>query len=212
MFFLPFLPDPAAFCRRPLNALLRREDWARERLGRHAGKSIRFLAGPFNVNLAIQAEGLFGASDPAIVPDVTLTLPADRVSSLPRILRSRDPANLADILHVEGDAGLAHVVSDLARDLRWDPEDDLARVVGDVAASRLMDGGRQAVAGLRQAATRVADNTAEYLTEESAMMAARPAFDDVSARLVQLGQRLNGLEARVAAQETPAGTRPARKA
>src|SRR5690606_31901707 len=100
---------------------------------------------------------------------------------------------------------LAHVVSDLARDLRWDPEDDLARVVGDVAASRLMEGGRQALAGLRQAATRVADNTAEYLTEESAMMAARPAFDDMSARLVQLGQRLNGLEARVAAQETPAG-------
>ncbi len=212
MFPLPFLPVTAALYLRPLNALLRREDWARERLSRHAGKSVRLLAGPIKVDLAIQSDGLLGACDPAIVPDVTLTVAADRLSSLPQILRSRDPANLADVMHVQGDAGLANVVSDLARDLRWDPEDDLARLVGDVAATRLMDGGRRAAAGLHQAAARMADNMAEYLTQESAMMASRPAFDDWSARLAQLDGKLNELEARVAARAFPAGQSPARTA
>lgn len=207
MFSLPFLPDIAALYLLPLNALLRREDWARERLEPHAGKSIRFLAGPVRAHLSIQAGGLFSASDPAIVPDVTLTMPAERLSSLPGLLRSRNPANIADMMHVQGDAGLARVVSELARDLRWDPEDDLSRLVGDVAAGRLVDGGKRAVAGLRTAAGRVSDNTVEYLTEESRMMAARPAFQEWSERIALLDARLDTLDAMVAAREAPSGKR-----
>jgi len=211
MFSLPFLPDPAALYLRPLNALLRREAWARERLARHTGKSMRFLAGPVKISLTIQSEGLLGPCDPAIVPDVTLTLPADSLSGLPQALRSRDPADLADVLHVEGDAGLARVVSDLARDLRWDPEEDLGRVVGDVAAARLADGGRQAVRGLREAVSSLAGNAAEYLSEESGMMLSRPAFDEWAARVSLLGARLDSLEARARVRESSGRQSPVRR-
>ncbi|MYN12954.1 hypothetical protein GSY71_07320 [Pusillimonas sp. TS35] len=208
MFSLPFLPDPATLYLQPLNALLRREDWARERLARHAGKSVRFLAGPVKVNLSVQAQGLVGPCDPAVVPDVILTVPASQFVNLPGVLRSRDPATIADLMHIEGDAGLAHVVSDLARDLRWDPEEDLARVVGDVVASRVASGVRGAAAGLRGAAERLAGNTVEYLTEESGLMAARPAFEDWSGGVAQLATRLDALEARISSHEYRAG-RPA---
>jgi len=211
MFSLPFFPDPAALYLRPLNALLRREAWARERLARHTGKSLRFLAGPVKVSLSIQSEGLLGPCDPAIVPDVTLTLPADKLPGLPQALRSRDPADLADVLHVEGDAGLARVVSDMARDLRWDPEEDLARLVGDVAAARLADGGRRAARGMRQAASSVAGNVAEYIADESGMMLSRPAFEEWSARVSRLGARLDSLEARARAIEASGGRQPMRR-
>lgn len=199
MFPFSLLPDPALVHARILNMLLRREDWARERLSRHAGKTLRFAVGAFKTGFALQSDGYVQVSDPAVVPDVVLTVPAARFADLPSVLRSRDPAAIAAIMHVQGDAGLAQVVSDLARDLRWDVEDDLSRVVGDLAATRLMGLGRNVASGMQLAATRLAGNVGEYLTEESGLMATRPAYDDWVGRLAEMRKRLDRLDARVSA-------------
>ncbi|HYG44577.1 MAG TPA: SCP2 sterol-binding domain-containing protein, partial [Bordetella sp.] len=73
---LPFslLPTPARLAVRALNALLAREAWARERLARHAGKTVRFALGGFTAGLAINSEGYADLADEAVVPDVTLTV------------------------------------------------------------------------------------------------------------------------------------------
>ncbi|MGB3290203.1 MAG: SCP2 sterol-binding domain-containing protein [Burkholderiaceae bacterium] len=198
MFPLPPFLAPSAVHARILNKLLQREDWARDRLSRHSGKTVSFAVGGFKTGFTVQSSGLVQAGDPAIVPDVTLTIPADKLSSLPSLLRTRDPDAIADIMRIEGDAGLARVVSDLARDLRWDVEDDLSRLVGDVAALRLLQAGKVVTQGLRQAANRLSGNVGEFLSEESGLMANRPAFDDWTGRLRAMRERLDGLEARVA--------------
>ena len=46
---LPFLPTPSRLVTQALNMLLKREDWARERLVRHAGKTVRFALGGFSL-------------------------------------------------------------------------------------------------------------------------------------------------------------------
>lgn len=184
---------------RILNMLLRREDWARERLSRHAGKTLRFAVGAFKTGFVLQSDGYVQVSDPAVVPDVILTVPAARFADLPSVLRSRDPAAIAAIMHVQGDAGLAQVVSDLARDLRWDVEDDLSRIVGDVAAARLTSLGRNAASGMQSAAIRLVGNVGEYLTEESGLMATRQAYDDWVGRLAEMRKRLDRLDARISA-------------
>src|SRR3546814_3047103 len=104
---------PSAVQARVLNKLLQREDWARDRLSRHSGKTVRFALGGFKTGFTLRAGGLVDACDPAIVPDVVLTIPADKLTELPSLLRSRDPAALTALMRVEGDAGLAQVVSDL---------------------------------------------------------------------------------------------------
>src|SRR5690606_9614605 len=109
----------------------------------------------------------------------------------------RDPAALAGLMHVQGDAALAQVVSDLARDLRWDIEDDLSRVVGDVAATRLTSTARGAVAAASETAQRFMGNTAEYLSEESGMLVSRPVFEHWQAQLASLQGRLAELEQRI---------------
>jgi ubiquinone biosynthesis protein UbiJ len=89
--------------------------------------------------------------------------------------------------------------------LRLDPEDELARVVGDVAAVRLMQGARAAADSLRDTAQRMAGNAAEYLAEESAVLVGRAlaadwqdgvaqtraACDALAARLSEIGLRLD---------------------
>ncbi len=205
MLSLPFLPAPAAVSARVLNKLLRREDWARDRLARHSGKTASFKVGGYQTALAIQATGLVEPSDQAVVPDVTLTIPASRLAELPGVLRARDPSLLTELLHVEGDAGLAQVVSELARDLRWDVEDELSRVVGDVAALRVLQVGGAVASGLQTAAQRLAGNAAEFLSEESSLMAARPSFDDWAAGVRNLQGRLDQLDRQVAALAPPPG-------
>lgn len=189
---------------RVLNALLQREDWARERLARHAGKTVRLVVGGLRLDLGITSDGRSEQANAAIVPDVILTLPADRLAQVPAMLRSEDPSALAELMHIEGDAGLARVVSDLARDLRWDVENDLAAVVGDVAARRLVTGMRSLAVGAQQSVERLRDNVGEYLQEESGLLVGRAAYDNWSADLATALDRLSALEARVGAMRSGA--------
>lgn len=196
---------------RVLNKLLQREEWARERLGRHSGKTLRLRVAGFTASLTVQAGGLLQPSDPVIVPDVTLTIPVHRLADLPGILQARDPAQIASLMHIEGDAALAQLASDLARDLRWDPEEDLSRVVGDVAAVRVMRTGKLLAQGAQASAFRLAENVAEFLGEESGLMAARPALDEHAAQVERVAQRLALLDARMAKLARPVSHNTARK-
>ncbi len=198
--FPPFLA-PAALYARLLNALLQREDWARARLYPHSGKTVRFVAGPVKISLSIESSGYTQVSDPAVVPDVSLTIPSSQISKLPALIKSNNPSDLIAILHIEGDAGLAQTVSDLARDLRWDIEHDLSTKVGDVAAMRLMHAGSALVRTARQSTKNLNENIGEYLAHESGLMANRPAFTVWSESLNDAYQRLDQLERRVNALE-----------
>jgi ubiquinone biosynthesis protein UbiJ len=204
-----FPPAPDHLVVRALNALLAREPWARDRLTRHAGKSVRFAAAGMKLNLAIAATGTTEVGDPAIVPDVTLTLDLERFTPLSWAAQKNAAARaghapaaehdpIADITHIEGDAGLAQVVSELARHLRWDAEDDLARVVGDIAAARLVGAARDAAQGLRRAGERLAGNLAEYLSEERAAIAASPLLADLRAQNAHTSEAAQALDARLA--------------
>lgn len=202
----PFLPNPTRVAARSLNALLRREDWARERLARHSGKTVRFALGGFTLGLAIDSEGYADAADPAIVPDVTLTIAAEKLNLarfMPGAAGPRDTArshadSFADITHISGDAGLAQVVAELAANLRWDAEDDLARAIGDIPASRLLGGARALVTGARAAAGRLGANVAEYLAQERPVLTGHPALQAWRAGVEQLAAGTDALAARTA--------------
>ena len=186
---------------RILNALLGREPWAAERLSQHAGKSLRFNIGRFKVSYTIDVTGKLRTSDTAVVPDVTLTLPAERLSDLPQILRSRDLDAITQMLHVQGDASLATLVSQLARDLRWDVEEDMATAFGDVLGPRMLRSARDLVGFADASVRRGAANVAEYVGEEARLVTTQAALDGFRDDLSKLLQRLTAMESRVSAAE-----------
>lgn len=190
----PIFPSAMMVTAKTLNSLLRRESWARERLSRHAGKSVRLALGHVNLNVAIRSDGLVQASDATIVPDVILAVPVSNWAQLPAALRSGDPSRIAALMRIQGDAGLAQVVSDLARDLRWDVEDQLSDVVGDAAAVRILGTGKTLLAGMRDAARRLSGNMAEYLSHESGMLLDRSSYDIWAGDIRSALQRLDRLE------------------
>ena len=90
---------------------------------------------------------------------------------LPR-LALHDERALREV-EMHGDAEFAHEVSFLARHLRWDVEEDLSHVVGDIAAHRAVGGARAAAEWAVDAAQRTAAGAAEYWTEERPLIASR---------------------------------------
>ncbi len=199
---LPPVLSPNFLAAQALNALLRREPWASERLSRHAGKSLRFTVGSLRVGFSIESTGMLRASDPAVVPDVTLTLGAEHLADLPAVLRGGDISAINERLHVQGDAALATLVSELARDLRWDIEEDMAAVFGDVLGPRLLQGGRSVAGAAQAAGHRLAGNVADYLGEEGRLMATRAAMDTFRSRNAAMLRRLDALERRFATVPT----------
>jgi ubiquinone biosynthesis accessory factor UbiJ len=213
MFPISVLPDPGRPAVRALNALLRREDWARARLARHAGKTVRLVVGALKLGLTIDSEGYAETADPAVVPDVTLTADPAKFS-VARLFQGgaeqADPAAvararadaIADMTHISGDAGLAQVVAELAAQLRWDIEDDLARLVGDIPAARLVGGVRALSAGLRGAAGRLGNNLVEYLSQERPVLTPRPLLEDSRADIARAHAAIEALQARMTALRT----------
>jgi ubiquinone biosynthesis protein UbiJ len=53
-------------------------------------------------------------------------------------------------VHIEGDVQLAAEVNWLIDHVRWDVEEDLSKLMGDVAASTLVSMGRQAFQAMQQ--------------------------------------------------------------
>lgn len=196
----PLLPTPSRLAVRALNGLLSREDWARERLSRHAGKTVRFVFGRFVAGLAINSEGYADLADAAVVPDVTLTVDPAKLNPL-GMLPGQDRPDVAEATHIEGDAALARVVADLAGSLRWDPEDDLSRVIGDIPATRLMAGARAVHQGGRAAVSSLGRNMSEYLAEESGVLAGAPLLAQWQQDLTQLNEERDAIARKTAALE-----------
>ncbi|MDT9145970.1 hypothetical protein RSW78_25420, partial [Escherichia coli] len=84
------------------------------------------------------------------------------------------------------------------RNLEWDVEADLARVVGDIAAHRLTRFGAGLFDGLREAFRRTVQNVAEYATEETPLVAPRRDIAAFCADVDTLRDDVARLEKRIA--------------
>lgn len=156
---------PALAATRFANHVLRDYPRATRRLAAHAGRIIAVTIGPAftETRLRITTAGDLepvgrGAEAPA---DVSLAI-SPRL--LPR-LAAGDETAYGEVVFT-GNGELASLLSELARGLEWDVEEDLSRLVGDVAAHRVVDTLRRGHAWREDVATRLVENVAEYLTEE----------------------------------------------
>ena len=148
-----------------LNHLIRCESWAQERLLKHSGAHLRVDAGLFGVRLGIDQYGLFQLAAGDRSPDVTLTLPPDIVV---RALFDRD--KLFSAVKLDGSVDVAESLAFVFRNLRWDAEADLAGVIGDIAAHRLVRIGQSLANALGNGLRNTAANIQEYAVEESGIL------------------------------------------
>jgi ubiquinone biosynthesis protein UbiJ len=109
-------------------------------------------------------------------------------------------------VQISGDAEIAGRYRELIAAARPDFEEELSRLVGDVAARRLSQFALAALSWARKTGRTAGENLAEYLQEESSDLVnkpeleeylrgvdqAREAADRIEAKLARLEQRLKG--------------------
>jgi ubiquinone biosynthesis accessory factor UbiJ len=129
--------------------------------------------------------------------------PADAIigGSAPALLAmmrgAATPAAGKDAVTIRGDAEVAQLYRELLALARPDPEEETARVFGDVTARRLGNFARDTFAWLKGAKRSVGENIAEYLTEESRDLVNRTELDEFLRGVDALREGTDRLEARI---------------
>jgi len=145
-----------------LNHVLANEGWARERLRPFAGQHAAVTAGPLRLPLVVGGDGMFVVEELADEPAVVISLPAD--APLRYLL---DPTSVFASAKLSGSVDFAETLAFVFRNLAWDVEGDLTRVVGDILARRLALAGQACLDWQKKTAGNMASNIAEYVTEEA---------------------------------------------
>jgi ubiquinone biosynthesis protein UbiJ len=179
-----------------VNHLLEGEAWARAKLESHAGKSVLIKVSDLDFRFQIQPSGLITAlePDPARDHSLTISLPP---AALLAMVQGKDGA-LKNV-DIHGDAELAQAVLFLVSNLRWDAEEDLSRLIGDIAAHRIVADARALLTWERDARSRLAASAGEYLTTEAEILAAAAPIADFGAEVDRLRDDATRLQQRVAA-------------
>lgn len=173
------------------NHLLGQSGWARERLLAHAGGTARLSLGGVDILFSIEPDGYLARWISTQPPDVTLSLPAD---ALPAAALNGMESLMKEI-HIEGKADLADAIGFVFRNLRWDYEEDLSRLFGDIVAHRMVE---TAHVGKRFI-ERNAEHVVTRLIEEKQLAVPRPLYVRFAAEADDVRQRLSALERRLAA-------------
>jgi ubiquinone biosynthesis protein UbiJ len=122
-----------------LNHVLMQEKEAQDRLARKKGSVLHIRWGLFELDLLITPAGLLDKAPPAAKPDLLIAVAVDS----PMVLMQSVMAGKSPPVKIEGDVQLAAELGWLAENLRWDFEEDLSRVVGDIPAHAMADAARR---------------------------------------------------------------------
>lgn len=140
-----------------LNHVVASEPVASGRLKPHSGRSVEvawtgwpaFLPPAPAVAFRVTPAGLFEwcGDQPPVQPDLRVRIDASNPMKLAGLWLTGERPQIS----IEGDSALAADISWLIDNLRWDIEDDLARVIGQAPAHELSRAASAMAAGWREA-------------------------------------------------------------
>lgn len=183
-----------------INHLLGQSPWALLRLKTQARKVVEIACPPlWGGVFFIDEAGYLHEAAPEEEKALRLTLKPAALSSW---LSSGTIDKEA--LHLAGDAELAQTLDFLLHHLRWDYEDDLARLIGDWPAYRLTRLARAGFTEGRRVAENLGSNALEYLRDESGFLPSQAEMAAFSADMARLRDGIARAEKRLARVQTHA--------
>ena len=193
--FSPHTIAAGAACR-GINHVLGSEPWASAELAKHASKTI-LLKMPFGeLAFKITSAGLLDALQELDSPTLSLEISSKALGDLAASSDTlREQAIKA--VKITGDADLAQLLGRLAGQLRWEYEEDLARLVGDAPANFAVRQGKKFIAASRSAASDLLDNVVEYVSEERKVLLNKRDFTAHKLTLNDLRESVERIEKRI---------------
>ncbi len=186
------------------NRLLARETWARACLSPYASYQFCVQVSSLKLFFIILENGQLQAkvpepenntSTPNAEADVTITFP------LHALYKAILPGSLGLLrvqgVDIKGDAQCAKALSTVLEHLRWDIEEDLSFLFGDMLAHRTMQHLQATHSWVRQRIARLFEYTADYGLDERPAMVRKEALHTFSLTLQPLSETVEALETRI---------------
>ena len=151
---------------RALQHLISQNSWANAMLQPFTGKSVQFNISLMSSTVVILENGSLVIAGATNTPDATVTIP---ISLLPRLISKDESVKMH--INIEGDTHLAAELAKVFANMRWDYEDDLSKVVGDIPANKIGEFSRKTVNAVKETTTNLAEMLSEYWQEEKPMIA-----------------------------------------
>lgn len=151
---------------RILQHIINQNNWSREHLIPFAGKVLQFDFVLIKPSLIILEDGSLSFAGETIGADAVIHLPP---SLTLRLLANDDAAKMQ--IKIDGDTHLATQVSKVLQKLRWDIEDDMSQLVGDIAASKISKSSHKVLQTVKKQSIDITEMVSEYWQEEIKILA-----------------------------------------
>lgn len=172
--------------------LLAQNAWAAPMLQPFASQSVQLNFVLLKTSLVILENGSLAIAGETNVPDATITIPP---SLLLRLMAKNESAKMQ--IKIDGDTHLATAIGKVLSHIRWDYEDDLSRLTGDVSAGQIGEFARQTVSTVKDSAANLAAMLTEYWQEEKPMLAKKRHIEQFNSEVDTLRADVERLEKRL---------------
>lgn len=149
-----------------LQHLTSQNQWSRAHLQPFAGKVVQFDIAFIKTNLLILEDGSLAIAGETASPEASIHAPPSLVL---RILAGDESAKTQ--IKIEGDAHLAAELGKVLQHMRWDVEEDLSKLVGDIAANKTATAAKKTFAETKKQTINAAEMLSEFWQEEKLILA-----------------------------------------
>ncbi len=175
-----------------LQHLTNQNNWSRAHLIQFAGKVVQFDIAFIKTNLLILEDGSLSIAGETAAPEASIHVSP---SLALRILASDESAKTQ--IEIEGNAHLATELSKVLQHMRWDVEEDLSKIVGDIAANKTVVVAQKAFAEAKKQTINVAEMVSEFWQEEKPILAKKRHVAQYSADVDTLRSDVARLEKQI---------------
>lgn len=177
---------------RLLQHMIAQNAWASPLLQPFVGKSVQLNIALLKTSLVILENGSLAVAGETNVPDAVITIPP---SLLLRLIAKDESAKLQ--IKIDGDTHLATELAKVLSHMRWDYEDDLSKLVGDVPANKIGEFSRHAATTVKETTANLAGMLSEYWQEEKPMLAKKRHIEQFNAEVDTLRADVERFEKRL---------------
>ncbi|MDP3610167.1 MAG: hypothetical protein Q8R74_13930 [Methylophilus sp.] len=149
-----------------LQHITQQNSWAKPHLTAFAGQIIAFDFSLMRMQLVVLEDGSLATAPDNAMPNATVFIPP----SLAMRLASGDE-HAKTLIKVDGDVHVATEVSKVLQQMRWDIEEDISHLTGDIAAYKIGEVTQSMFAQAKKQTTQFAEMVSEYWQEEKPVLA-----------------------------------------
>jgi ubiquinone biosynthesis protein UbiJ len=156
----------AQLATRFLQHITQQNTWAKPHLVAFAGQVITFDFSVLRMQLIVLEDGSLATAPDNALPNATVYIPP---SLAMRLVTGDEHAKT--LIKVDGDVHVATEVSKVLQQMRWDIEEDISHITGDIAAYKIGEVTQSMFAQAKKQTTQFADMVSEYWQEEKPVLA-----------------------------------------